>query len=200
MSSIAAIASLFVAAALQPDITCVTTGVLIAMEKISPAVGIGICLSAILLGDVAMVYLGRFLGQAFLDNKLRPWLLDRQSMQQWKEWIVGHAPQAAFLSRFLPGMSMIIHWTLGIVCLQPRKLILPLVLANVVYTSIVIGTSWAAAESSRRMADATSIPSAWVMVSAAAVVWVIYRLIARILAKSWQSMSNIRRHSEDVSR
>jgi hypothetical protein len=50
------------------------------------------------------------------------------------------------------------------------------------------------------MADATSIPSAWVMVSAAAVVWVIYRLIARILAKSWQSMSNIRRHSEDVSR
>lgn len=183
MATAWAILSLAFLAVAQADATLVLAGILIARGDVTfPTAFIG-CLIGTFAGDMLMIAIGRSLGWAALDRKLARLLTGEGTLPRWTRWVERHGPSAAFLSRFMPGMSMGIHWLLGLVCQRIWRLVPALFAAGVLYVLIVLWASSAVARESQRILGESSPWSTWGMVGAGVGLYASYRLVTWILTR-----------------
>src|SRR5262245_34742305 len=107
---------LLIAAAtfISEDLTCITTGALIAAGKIGFIPGALACIAGIYLGDLVLYFAGRFIGRPILCwSPLRRLLTDKK-LDYASNWLAQRGAGVVILSRFTPGLRLPTYFAAGI--------------------------------------------------------------------------------------
>ena len=96
------------------DLTCLTTGALIAAGKLAFVPGVSACLVGIYAGDLLLYCAGRFVGRPILGwgpfrKLLRSGRLDRAS-----QWLAERGASVIIISRFTPGLRLPTYLAAGL--------------------------------------------------------------------------------------
>ena len=84
------------------DITCITTGLLIAHGRLPLAAGFAACFLGIYLGDQLLYLAGRVLGRSAVHRAPWKWIVHEEDLRLAASWFERRGMMVILLSRFIP--------------------------------------------------------------------------------------------------
>jgi len=118
------------------DLTCISTGVLIASGKIGWIAGVLACLFGIYVGDLLLYFAGRMIGRPILGRFVAGQKLDRAS-----RWLVERGAKVVVLSRFTPGLRLPAYVAAGLLKTRFWTFSFYFLMAAVLWTPALVGAS-----------------------------------------------------------
>jgi membrane protein DedA with SNARE-associated domain len=134
---------LLIAAAtfVSEDLTCITTGALIAAGKIGFVPGVLACLAGIYFGDLLLYFAGRFIGRPILLWKPLGRLVTDKKLDRASEWLAQRGAGVVILSRFTPGLRLPTYVAAGLLKTHFWRFSFYFLLASVLWTPILVGAA-----------------------------------------------------------
>src|SRR5581483_1817313 len=118
------------------DLTCISTGVLIAAGKIGWITGVLACLVGIYVGDVLLYFAGRMIGRPILRRFVAGQKLDRAS-----QWLVERGATVVVFSRFTPGLRLPTYVAAGLLKTRFWTFSLYFLAAALLWTPALVGAA-----------------------------------------------------------
>jgi membrane protein DedA with SNARE-associated domain len=134
---------LLIAAAtfVSEDLTCITTGALIAAGKIGFLPGVLACLAGIYVGDLLLYLAGRFIGRPILRWKPLGRLLTDKKLDRASQWLAHRGACVVILSRFTPGLRLPTYVAAGLLKTHFWKFSFYFLLASILWTPVLVGAA-----------------------------------------------------------
>ncbi len=123
------------------DLACIAAGLLVAQGAISFPAATFACLVGILVGDVALVAAGRWLGARWLDRAPLRWFVTREGVDRAALWLSERGAILIFTTRFLPGTRLPTYVAAGLLRVPFARLALWLTLACALWTPLLVGAA-----------------------------------------------------------
>jgi membrane protein DedA with SNARE-associated domain len=111
---------------------------LIAQGRLSFVAGAGACYLGIVLSDLGLFGLGRWLGRSWLRKLVRQRAAPNE-VEAAVEWLLKRRVSAVFASRFTPGLRLPTYVAVGALGVQPYAFAALFVLAAAVWTPLLVG-------------------------------------------------------------
>ena len=133
-------------ALVSEDLTCIGVGLLIAAGRVSVPLALVACFAGIVLGDLAVWFLGRAGGRPLLRWRLVRRLLPESRLAGLSHRLCEYSGQAVVASRFLPGTRVPLLLAAGVLGACPYRFLGWAVAAAVVWTPLlVLSVAWVGA-------------------------------------------------------
>ncbi len=128
------------------DLTCITTGLMIARGSIGFAPGVLACFVGIFVGDLLVFLAGRTLGRAVLGRAPLRWFLSAEAVDVASQWVERRGARLVFVTRFLPGTRLPSYFAAGMLRTSLARFSLFFFLACAIWTPVLVGLSAAFGE------------------------------------------------------
>jgi membrane protein DedA with SNARE-associated domain len=117
------------------DLTCISTGALIAAGRIGWIPGVLACLFGIYFGDLLLYFAGRMIGRPLLRRFVAGEKLDRAS-----RWLADRGARVVMLSRFTPGLRLPTYVAAGLLKTRFWTFSFYFLLASILWTPVLVGS------------------------------------------------------------
>lgn len=123
---------------ISEDLTTIAVGLLVSQQQLDIGVALFGCFTGIILGDLGLWALGRFLGRRILRWPLIRSRVSESSLEYWAEMFERHTAKAVFLSRCLPGTRAPTYIAAGILARRTHKFLLWVAVAVLLWTPFLL--------------------------------------------------------------
>ena len=140
------IAVLLLAAAtlVSEDLTCIGAGLLVSQARMGFGWAVLGCFSGILIGDLALYFLGRWFGRPALRRAPLRWVVSEAKVEEARAWFERRGVAVIFLSRFTPGLRLPTYVAAGVVGTHLATFAFWFALAGLLWTPALVGlAAWA---------------------------------------------------------
>jgi pimeloyl-ACP methyl ester carboxylesterase/membrane protein DedA with SNARE-associated domain len=136
-------ATLALAAAtlVSEDLTCIAAGLLVSQGFLPFWVATLACLAGIVIGDILLVLVGRFLRQFAWESSIVKFFVSPDAVLHGEHWIERKGPMVALISRFTPGTRLATFLAAGLLGVSVVRFSLYFVLAAGLWTPVLVGLS-----------------------------------------------------------
>jgi pimeloyl-ACP methyl ester carboxylesterase/membrane protein DedA with SNARE-associated domain len=121
------------------DITCITTGLLIAHGRLPLAAGFAACFLGIYLGDQLLYLAGRVLGRSAVHRAPWKWIVHEEDLRLAASWFERRGMMVILLSRFIPGTRLPTYLLAGAVRARYWLFALYFFVAVALWTPLLLG-------------------------------------------------------------
>ncbi len=126
---------------LSEDLTIITVGLLLVSQSLDWGVGLIGCFIAVVLGDLGLWALGRFMGRRVLSWPVIRNIVNEQSLERWGRVFDNHTGKAVLLSRCMPGTRMPTFIAAGILSRKARHFAMWVAIAAFIWTPLLLGAT-----------------------------------------------------------
>jgi membrane protein DedA with SNARE-associated domain len=165
------------------DLACIAAGLLVAQGAISFPAATAACLAGILVGDLALVAAGRWLGARWLDRAPLRWFVTREGVDRASRWLAARGAILIFTTRFLPGTRLPTYVAAGLLRVPFARLALWLTLACALWTPLLVGAAAVFGDTARAWLQ-TWTTAAPALVLGGLLVWLLARV--GLQAATWR--------------
>jgi membrane protein DedA with SNARE-associated domain/pimeloyl-ACP methyl ester carboxylesterase len=127
---------------ISEDLACIGAGLLAAKGILNFIPAVIACFTGILLADVTIYWLGRWLGSPVLSRVPFRWLIDEEDVDQAEQTFKQQGVAIIFLSRFIPGTRFPVYFTAGMVRAKFTLFLIYFILAILLWTPLIVGVSY----------------------------------------------------------
>jgi membrane protein DedA with SNARE-associated domain len=190
---------LLIAAAtlLSEDLTCITTGLMIARGTLGFGAGVLACFIGIFVGDMLVFQAGRLLGRAALRRAPLRWFISPEAIAWSSQWIERQGAALVFLSRLLPGTRLPTYFAAGMLRTRFAKFALYFFIACALWTPALVGVAAAFGEATERVLGVVRQRAGWTLAATALVLFVLLKLLIplstwrgrRLLLSRWRRLT-----------
>jgi membrane protein DedA with SNARE-associated domain len=142
-------AGLFLALAastlVSEDLACAGAGALAAHGQTSFWLAAAACTAGILAGDLALFFLGRWLGRAAVRRAPLRWLVTDEQIERCSRWLDRRGPAVIFASRLIPGTRLPTYVAAGLLDTSAWRFALWFLAATAIWSPVLVGASMLAA-------------------------------------------------------
>ena len=124
------------------DITLISAGILVALNKISFGGAIAIGLVGVMAGDTIVFYVGRRYGHRVFGWPIIRSIATPQRVERAKKNILKNARFICFIARFFPGLRSVVFLTAGTMGIRPIIFLTQDGLAALVSVPVWIWVGW----------------------------------------------------------
>jgi pimeloyl-ACP methyl ester carboxylesterase/membrane protein DedA with SNARE-associated domain len=134
---------LLIAAAtfVSEDLACIATGLLVGRGTLGFASGTIACFVGIVLGDLGLFLLGRWLGRPALRRAPLRWFLGEAEVERSSVWFRRRGAWLILATRFVPGTRLPTYFTAGLLHLHVFAFLGAFVVAAALWTPLLVGLS-----------------------------------------------------------
>lgn len=104
---------------INEDLAVILVSLLIVRQHIDVGVGLLGCFCGIVIGDIGLWTLGRFVGRRVLHWPIINRWLNEESLERWGRVFDRHTGKAVLMSRCVPGLRAPTYLAAGILCRRP---------------------------------------------------------------------------------
>lgn len=169
---------------LSEDLTCITTGLMIARGTISFFTGTLACFIGIFVGDLLVFLAGRSLGRAVLGKAPLRWFLTPEAVQWSSTWIARRGAVLVFATRVLPGTRLPTYFAAGMLRTSLARFAAYFFVACAIWTPILVGVSVGFGEATQRALTVFRDRAALYLFVSAIVLFVLLKFLIPLL--SWR--------------
>ncbi|HWA14838.1 MAG TPA: VTT domain-containing protein, partial [Gemmatimonadales bacterium] len=137
---------IMLATLVSEDLTCITTGLMIARGTIGLFPGTLACFLGIFFGDLLVFFLGRTFGRAVLSRAPINWFITPEGVSLASQWIERQGAALVFTTRLLPGTRLPSYFAAGMLRTKMSKFALYFFIACALWTPTLVGLSAAFGE------------------------------------------------------
>lgn len=130
-----------VATFVSEDLTCITTGALIAAGKIGFLPGALACVAGIYFGDLLLYFAGRYIGRPILRWRPLRKFLTSEKLDTASLWLEKRGAGVVILSRFTPGLRLPTYVAAGLLRTRFWTFSLYFLLAALLWTPALVGAA-----------------------------------------------------------
>src|SRR5262245_5422802 len=130
-----------VATFVSEDLTCITTGALIAAGKIGFLPGTLACVAGIYFGDLLLYFAGRHIGRPILRWRPLRKFLTSEKVDAASLWLEKRGASVVILSRFTPGLRLPTYVAAGLLRTRFWTFSLYFLLAALLWTPAIVGAA-----------------------------------------------------------
>ncbi len=145
---------IMLATLISEDLTCITTGLMIARGTIGFWPGTIACFLGIFLGDLLVFVLGRTFGRAVLRRAPINWFITPEGVALASQWLERQGATLVFTTRFLPGTRLPSYFAAGMLRTSLPRFTLYFFIACGLWTPALVGLSAAFGEVVQRALSA----------------------------------------------
>lgn len=127
---------------ISEDLTCISTGNLIAKDIVNPVLGTLACFFGIFVGDGLLYVVGLLMGKRALKLPILRNILSEQRVETCKSWFESNGFKAVLVSRFIPGTRLPTYFAAGILGSRAKYFLLAAALATAIWTPLIVIGSW----------------------------------------------------------
>jgi membrane protein DedA with SNARE-associated domain len=131
----------FVATFVSEEAACLLAGTAAASGRLTFLLAVTACLLGIFVGDVLLYLCGRLLGNKVFENRIVKRYVPESSLKKASDWLQNNAAAAVFLSRFVSGLRLPTYLAAGALKANFAKFSLYFLLASIIWTPILVGTT-----------------------------------------------------------
>jgi membrane protein DedA with SNARE-associated domain/pimeloyl-ACP methyl ester carboxylesterase len=124
------------------DLACIGAGLLAAKGILNFIPAVLACFTGILITDITIYWLGRWLGSPVLNRAPFRWVLEEEDVNQAEQTFREQGIAIIFLSRFIPGTRFPVYFTAGMVRAKFSLFLVYFIMAILIWTPILVGTSY----------------------------------------------------------
>ena len=124
------------------DIPIITSGILVALGKMSWAGAFAVCFFSVLIGDGLLFFVGRRLGDRAFNLPIIRKFMTETRREQAKKNVVNNSVFICFIARFLPGLRAPTYLTAGAMGVKPIIFILLDSFAALISVPVWIYVGW----------------------------------------------------------
>ncbi len=121
------------------DITCITTGLLIAHGRLPLLAGFSACFLGIYLGDQLLYLAGRAMGRSAVHRAPWKWIVSEEDLRLAASWFERRGMMVILLSRFIPGTRLPTYLLAGAVRARYWIFALYFFVAVALWTPLLLG-------------------------------------------------------------
>ena len=165
------------------DLACIAAGLLVAQGVVSFPAATAACLAGILIGDLALVAAGRWLGAHGLDRAPLRWFVTREGVDRAGRWLTARGAILIFTTRFLPGTRLPTYVAAGLLRVPFARLTLWLTLACALWTPLLVGAAAIFGEAARSWVQTWTAAAPGLLLGGL-LVWLLVRL--GLQASTWR--------------
>jgi membrane protein DedA with SNARE-associated domain/pimeloyl-ACP methyl ester carboxylesterase len=137
---------IMLATLVSEDLTCITTGLMIARGTIGFFPGTLACFLGIFLGDLLVFVLGRTFGRTLLTRAPINWFITPDGVALASQWIERQGATLVFTTRFLPGTRLPSYFAAGMLRTRISRFALYFFIACALWTPALVALSAAFGE------------------------------------------------------
>jgi pimeloyl-ACP methyl ester carboxylesterase/membrane protein DedA with SNARE-associated domain len=123
------------------DLACIATGLMVGRGTVGFVGGTLACLIGIVLGDIGLFLLGRWLGRPALRRIPLRWFLSEADVDRSSAWFRERGVGLVLLTRFIPGTRLPTYFTAGMLHVRPFGLFAAFLVAAAGWTPLLVGAS-----------------------------------------------------------
>ncbi len=132
------------AACITEDLTCIGAGIAAGAGRMTFVLAAAACFTGIVVSDVALYLLGRFVGPAALRARPMRWVVKETDVQRCETWMRKRAVLVLTLVRLLPAVRVPAYFAAGMLGVRPVTFLVTLFVTVAVYVVALVGVStWA---------------------------------------------------------
>jgi len=120
------------------DLTIISVALLIVSQSLDWGVGLIGCFVAIVVGDLGLWALGRFLGRRVLKLPLIRSVVTEKALERWGRVLDKHTGKAVLMSRFIPGTRLPTFIAAGVLSRKTHLFVLWVALAALLWTPFLL--------------------------------------------------------------
>ncbi|MFT7679173.1 MAG: membrane protein DedA with SNARE-associated domain/pimeloyl-ACP methyl ester carboxylesterase [Planctomycetota bacterium] len=129
------------------DLACIGAGLLVSQGRLGFLHASAACFVGILVGDLGLFLLGRFLGRPAIKRRPLCWMIDEARLERASAWFRRQGATVIFLSRFTPGLRLPTYFAAGAARTRLRTFAFYFALAGLLWTPALVGlAAWAGLE------------------------------------------------------
>jgi membrane protein DedA with SNARE-associated domain/pimeloyl-ACP methyl ester carboxylesterase len=180
------------------DLTCITTGLMIARGSIGFVPGVLACFAGIFVGDLLVFLAGRSLGRAVLGRAPLSWFLSADAVAVASQWVERQGARLVFVTRFVPGTRLPSYFAAGMLRTSLARFALFFFLACAIWTPVLVGLSAAFGEAVQQLLTVFRQRMALYLLVTGLVLFVALKLVVplftwrgrRLLLSRWRRLSH----------
>lgn len=130
---------IMIATLISEDLTCITTGLMIARGTLGFLPGTLACFLGIFFGDLLVFVAGRTFGRAVLGRAPLSWFMSPEAVTVASQWVERKGAQLVFLTRFLPGTRLPSYFAAGMLRTSLARFTLYFFIACALWTPVLVG-------------------------------------------------------------
>jgi membrane protein DedA with SNARE-associated domain len=134
---------------ISEDLTCITTGLMIARGTIGFLTGTLACFTGIFVGDLLVFLAGRSLGRAVIGRAPVRWFITPEAVAWSSAWIQRRGAVLVFATRVLPGTRLPTYFAAGMLRTSLTRFAAYFFVACAIWTPILVGISAAFGEATQ---------------------------------------------------
>jgi membrane protein DedA with SNARE-associated domain len=188
---------IMLATLVSEDLTCITTGLMIARGTIGFFPGTLACFLGIFLGDLLVFVLGRTFGRAVLSRAPINWFITPDGVALASQWLERQGATLVFTTRFLPGTRLPSYFAAGMLRTSLSRFALYFFIACALWTPALVGLSAAFGEAVQRALSAFEQRAGLYLLVTGAVLFVLLKVLIplctwrgrRLLLSRWRRLS-----------
>ncbi len=124
---------------ISEDLACIGAGLLAARGVIGLGTAIAASFAGIVIGDLLLFAVGRYVGRAAVARVPLKWFLKTEDLDLATEWFNAKGPGIVLASRFLPGSRLPTYLTAGLLGTNPLIFLFYFCLAALLWTPALVG-------------------------------------------------------------
>ena len=132
---------IMLATLVSEDLTCITTGLMIARGTLGFFPGTLACFLGIFFGDLLVFLAGRSLGRAVLGRAPLSWFMSPEAVTVASQWVEQKGATLVFMTRFLPGTRLPSYFAAGMLRTSFARFTLYFFVACALWTPVLVGLS-----------------------------------------------------------
>ncbi|MDH4348629.1 MAG: alpha/beta fold hydrolase [Gemmatimonadota bacterium] len=123
------------------DLACIATGLMVGRGTLAFLPGTAACFAGIVLGDMGLFYLGRWLGRPAVQRAPLRWFLTDQDVERSSVWFRRRGAWLILATRFVPGTRLPTYFTAGLLRVNALLFLGAFSLAAALWTPLLVGLS-----------------------------------------------------------
>ncbi len=135
---------------ISEDLTCITTGLMIARGTMGFVTGTLACFLGIFVGDLLVFLAGRSLGRAVITRAPLRWILTPEAIAWSSAWIARRGAVLVFATRVLPGTRLPTYFAAGMLRTSLTRFAAYFFVACALWTPFLVGISAGFGEATQR--------------------------------------------------
>jgi membrane protein DedA with SNARE-associated domain len=132
---------LMAATLISEDLTCITTGLMVARGTVGFGTGTLACFLGIFLGDLLLFLAGRRLGSTVLRWRPVRWFISPEAIAWSSQWLERQGAMLVFATRLLPGTRLPTYFAAGVLRTSLPRFALYFFIACALWTPLLIGVA-----------------------------------------------------------
>jgi len=132
---------LAVATFVSEDLTCISSGLLVAKGIIGFVPATLACGVGIFIGDTLLYLAGRWLGTDFIRKAPLRWFISESEIIRSSRWFEKRGVILIFVTRFFPGTRLATYFTCGVLGVPFLRFTIYFIFAAMIWTPLLVGLS-----------------------------------------------------------